>query len=346
MADALKGIEYDKICDWLAANAAGTSGPYYFDLIAAGGSNLTYRVTDGNGQAFVLRRPPVSGQIATAHDMAREYRIMQALGGTNSGVPVPEMFAYCADTDVTGAEFYCMQWVDGLILRDSNAAATMTRAECRAATESLVDVQIAIQTLDLEAVGLSDLGKHSGYIERQLRRWKMQMEASKTRELPILDELYEQFSANIPAEKNRSGLAHGDYRFDNTVLGADYRIIAVLDWELCTIGDPVADFYWSLMYWADPDDEVSFLPDPPTRGGKFMRRAEVAELYANRSGFDLSDRDFYIAFSWWKSACIVEGVYARMQQGATGGMKTGPLEQVANTVETYLEQSLAAAQRL
>ncbi|MGI9286661.1 MAG: phosphotransferase family protein [Pseudomonadales bacterium] len=346
MADALKGIAYDKVCDWLASNAAGTLAPYHFDLIAAGGSNLTYKVMDSHGKFFILRRPPAGGQIATAHDMAREFRIMQALGGESCGVPVPELLAYCADTDVTGAEFYCMQWVDGLILRDSNTAAAMTRAECQAATESLVDVQIAFHTVDLEAIGLADLGKHTGYVERQLKRWKKQVEASKTRELTLLHELYETLSATIPAEKNQPGLAHGDYRFDNTVLGADHRIIAVLDWELCTIGDPVADFYWSMMYWSDPGDEVSFLPDPPTRAGHFMRRAEVAELYASRSGFDLSNRDFYIAFSWWKSACIVEGVYARMQKGAAGGMKTGSLEQVANIVETYLEQSRAAAASL
>ncbi|HUH37446.1 MAG TPA: phosphotransferase, partial [Spongiibacteraceae bacterium] len=168
---------------------------------------------------------------------------------------------------------------------------------------------------------------------------KKQVDAGQTRALPLLADLHRRLAARIPTEQGRPGLVHGDYRFDNVVLGADCALVAVLDWELCTIGEPVADFVWSLCYWADPGDALHFLPDPPTCGAQFMRRDAVAELYAARSGFDLSDIDYYTAFSWWKMACIVEGVYGRMLRGAGGGMKTGPLEQVATMVERYLAQA-------
>ncbi|MGI9293162.1 MAG: phosphotransferase family protein, partial [Pseudomonadales bacterium] len=307
MTEKLKGIEVGNVCAWLEANIKHTEPPFTFELIAAGGSNLTYKVIDGKEGVFALRRPPVRAQIATAHDMSREYRIMSALAQADVDVPVPQMLGYCDDSEVTGAEFYCMEWVDGLILRDQQSAAGMSIEQCRTATESLVDVQIAFHTLDLEAVGLADLAKHTAYVERQLKRWKKQVEAAKTRDLPLLDALYDTLNARIPSATAAPGLAHGDYRFDNTVIGADFRIKTVLDWELCTIGDPVADFFWSLMYWADPDDDITFLPDPPTCAGNFMRREDVLALYGERSGFDLSNRDFYTAFSWWKSACIVEG---------------------------------------
>lgn len=343
MTTGLKGIDRKRVSAWLTEHVADSQPPFDFELIAAGGSNLTYRVTDAAGAAHVLRRPPVTGRIATAHDMAREYRIIAALGGHDTGVPVPRAIACCSDEEITGAPFYVMGFVDGLVLRDSASAAGMSRADCDAATESLVDVQVAFHTLDLDAVGLADLGKHTGYVARQLKRWRRQAQASKTRALPLLYELHGRLERNIPMERAAPGLAHGDYRFDNTIVGPDYRVTAVLDWELCTIGDPVADFCWSLMYWADPDDDLTFLPDPPTRGGAFVRRDEVAALYQRRTGFDLSDLDYYTAFSWWKMACIVEGVYARMRQGATGGMETGPLEQVAAMVDGYLERAHALA---
>jgi len=231
-----------------------------------------------------------------------------------------------------------MEFVEGEILRDEAGAATMSAEDCQRATESLVDTQIAFHRLDVDAVGLGDLaGSRTGYVERQLRRWRKQAEASKTRELPLLIELHERFSRSVPTEQGRPALAHGDYRFDNTVLTADSKIAAVLDWELCTIGDPVADFCWSQLYWADPGDPITALTSPPTLCERFPRRDEVNLLYAERSGFDLSEQDWYMAFSWWKQACIVEGVVARVRAGASGGMKTGPVEEIEARVDTYLE---------
>ena len=338
----LKGIERERVAAWLAAALPQAVPPFTFRLIAAGGSNLTYRVEDARASTFVLRRPPVAGALATAPDMSREWRIMRALGAHAPQVPVPAMLAFCDDVAVTGAPFYVMEFVDGLILRDRAGAAGMDAAACSTAMRSLVATQAAFHALDPAAVGLADLGKHEGYVARQLARWRRQVEAAKTRDLPLLVELHERLVAAIPPETRRPGLAHGDYRFDNTVLGPDHRVRAVLDWELCTIGDPVADFFWSLMYWAEPEDDISFLPDPPTRLPQFPRRAEVVACYEEMTGQALPHAAFYTAFGWWKQACIVEGVYARLVKGAGGGMKTAPPEQVARIVERYLDRAAAA----
>lgn len=333
----LLGIEDARVTAWLEQEVAGARGPFDFRLIAAGGSNLTYRVTDAAGRVYALRRPPITARIATAHDMSREWRIMKALGEHATGVPVPRMLAYCHDVGVSGAEFYVMEFIDGVILRDEETAARLTPEQCRVATASLIDVQIAYQNVDVDAVGLGDLGPREGYVARQLRRWKKQVDTAKTRELPLVDQLHAYLAAHLPPEQ-RPGLVHGDYRFDNTVLGADMRVAAVLDWELCTIGDPVADFVWSLMYWADPGDPLPWMTSAPTLLPAFARRAQVRERYVQRSGRDLSQFEYYVVFSWWKQACLVEGVYARLQAGARGGMQvTVPLDDVGRRVERMLQ---------
>ena len=334
----LKGIELERVSAWLEQHLAGSKPPYRFELIAAGGSNLTYRVIDVAGKVFALRRPPVRGVVATAHDMSREWRIMDALH-RHTDIPVPATLAYCRDGEVTGAEFYVMDFVDGQILRDQKSSEALTEQEAMLATESLIDVQVAFHTLDIDAVGLGDLGKREDYLQRQLKRWRKQAEAVKTRDLPMLVQLHEQLESAAPGSARPAGLAHGDYRFDNCVLGRDGRVAAVLDWELCTLGDPVVDFCWSLQYWAEPDEKLTFLQSPPTWNPVFPDRAYVARLYEEKSGYRLDDMHYYFAFGWWKMACIVEGVYARLKKGAAGGMKTAPVEQVGAMVDAYLEEA-------
>ncbi|MCB0996597.1 MAG: phosphotransferase family protein, partial [Acidimicrobiales bacterium] len=181
-------------------------------------------------------------------------------------------------------------------------------------------------------------------VGRQLKRWRRQVEAGGVRDLPVHAELFERLAAAQPPERARPALAHGDYRFDNTVLADDFGICAVLDWELCTTGDPIADFAWSLQYWADPGDEMSFLQDPPTLLDTFMRRSDYLRMYEQRSGFDLSDLPYYHAFSWWKQASIVEGAYARRLQGATGGMgASGDVASIATRVDNMLDHAAALA---
>jgi aminoglycoside phosphotransferase (APT) family kinase protein len=311
-----RGIEGANVDAWITANVAGAVAPYTYELIAAGGSNLTFRVTDAAGRQWALRRPPVGHALPTAHDMSREWRIMAALAET---VPVPECVAYCADAEVNGAPFYLMSFVEGRILRDQESTRDMDPAQAEVATESLIDVQIALHTVDIDAVGLGQFAKRSDYVGRQLSRWSGQIERAGVRQPALMLEVHDRLVTAKPDEKAPPGIVHGDYRFDNTVLGDDFRIAAVLDWELSTIGNPIADFAWSLQYWADPGDPINFLNDPPTLNGVFVRRDEVADRYATRSGFDLSDLPYYTVFSWWKQGCIVEGVYARRLQGATGG---------------------------
>ena len=338
MSDEIRGIDRERVSAWLAEHLPGARAPFSFELIAAGGSNLTYRVRDASGRSFALRRPPVAARIATAHDMAREWKIMAALA--HSRVPVPETLAFCADEALNGAPFYLMGFVEGTILRTAAQAAQWDAAAKQRATESLIAVQAALHTLDVDAVGLGDLARQrTGYVERQLARWRKQAEASTTRSVPHLAEVHARLARGIPPERARPALAHGDYRFDNVVMDAQQRVIAVLDWELCTIGDPIADFCWSLMYWAAPGETDTWLQDPPTQAPGFCTRADVCERYARATGFDLSQLAYYEAFSWWKMACLIEGVAARVKAGATGGMRAGSHESVLARADAYFARA-------
>ena len=337
-AVAPRGIEVDQVSDWLRTHLSGASAPFRFDLVTAGGSCLTYRVTDSRGHTFALRRPPVGRRVGNAHDVGREWKILSALSGGGVGVPVPEPLAECRDDAVTGAPFYVMDFVDGTILRTAADAADWTPEQCTRASDALIDTQVAMHAVDVDAVGLGDLARtRTGYVERQLSRWRRQLEAADTREVPLLYDLHARLAARVPAEVDAGRIAHGDYRFDNVVLGEDLSVAAILDWELCTLGDPVADFCWSLLYWADPGDPVTALTDPPTLAPGFVRRDEIAERYAKRSGRSLDAYDYYMAFSWWKQACIVEGVLARAKHGASGGAPIGDLSAIADRVDAYLE---------
>jgi len=216
----------------------------------------------------------------------------------------------------------------------------MDPAAAERATDSLVDVQVAFHAVDLDAIGLGGLSRHRyGYVERQLHRWRTQVERAQSRDLGLLVELHDRLARTIPAETAPPGLAHGDYRFDNTVLGSDDRIVAVLDWELCTIGDPVADFAWSLGYWADLGDPLPFLTSAPTLAPGFPRRAEVARRYAARSDRPLDALPWLEVFSSWKMACIVEGVYARRSRGARSGAPSSDLAPIAARVDRLLDHA-------
>lgn len=333
---ALPGIDVAALEPWLAAHVHDATPPFAYELFAAGGSNLTYRVTDAEGLARVLRRPPVGRALETAHDMAREVRIIGALRARGV-VPVPACLGYCDDPAVTGAPFSVLEFVEGTVLRSAADAADLSPAMADTATDALIAGQVALHTVDLDAVGLGDLGRHHGYVARQLRRWRRQIDDVGLRPLPLLDELHDRLVSTIPPERARPALAHGDYRFDNVILDEDFGLAAVLDWELCTTGDPIADFAWSLRYWADPGDPLDWLPDAPTSAAAFPRREEVIDRYAEATGFDLSDLGWYEVFSWWKHACIVEGVHARRRRGATGGMRAGDVSTIAARVDTMLE---------
>jgi aminoglycoside phosphotransferase (APT) family kinase protein len=329
VASAQDGIDEARVTPWLEEHVEGVRPPLSYSLIAGGHSNLTYRVDDAGGGAYVLRRPPLGHVLATAHDMGREHRIISALGPTP--VPVAPALAYCDDPEVNGAPFYVMGFVEGHVLRDPTTAEVLDEDQRRTAGESLVDVLADIHAVDPDEVGLGELGRKEGYIERQLRRWHKQFLDSKTRDVPALERVFERLQADVP-EQGPATIVHGDYRLDNCLVGDDGRIAAVLDWEICTLGDPLADLGLLMVYWTDPEDESAALLTAPTALPGFLRRKDLLQRYAERSGRDLSAIDYYTAFGSWKLACIVEGVYARYRGGAMGSEASG-FEAFATQVE-------------
>ncbi|MEY2400671.1 MAG: hypothetical protein QOJ08_782 [Ilumatobacteraceae bacterium] len=304
-----------RVSSWLEANIAGARAPFDVALIAGGRSNLTYAVTDSDGQRFVLRRPPLSQVLATAHDMAREHRIISAVGRTD--VPVPRALGVCTDLEVNGSPFYVMGYVDGVVLDSPEKAAELSVTLRPRVSEHLVDVLADLHAVDVDEVGLGDLAKREGYVERQVKRWSVQWEQSKTRDLPAIDEVAQQLRKHLPVQRGVS-IAHGDFRFGNCLTDVDEgRINAVLDWELCTLGDPLADLGYLGVYWYDGKVET-IRPNDPTSAGGFPPYADLLERYARRTGRDVSGIGYYIAFGCWRLAVISEGVYSRYVHGAMG----------------------------
>ncbi len=327
----VQGVKAAAVTRWLLGHVDGLAAPLSFDLISGGRSNLTYAVTDGAGRKVVLRRPPTSHVLSTAHDMAREYRVISALRDTD--VPVAPALAFCADEAVNDRPFYVMGFVDGYVLRGvAETETVLDEARRKVAGSELVDVLAAIHAVDVDAVGLGDFARRDGYIERQLRRWhgqfgKSQEQAKEIgvyRPVPLVDEVHQILTDRLPVQQG-TAIVHGDYRLDNTIMSADGRIMAVLDWELCTLGDPLADVGTLLAYWAEdpgrpgPSSAVATMAQSAaTALPGFGSRAELTDRYAARSGRDLADLGYYIAFAYWKLACILEGVFVRYAANAMG----------------------------
>jgi aminoglycoside phosphotransferase (APT) family kinase protein len=309
------GIDHERVSRWLVDHVEGAVAPFAYDQIPGGRSNLTFCVTGADGERCVLRRPPLGSVLATAHDMAREHRIISAVVPT--GVPVPVTLGLCTDDSVNGAPFYVMSYVDGLVL-DSQAAAMPLDTEVRAATAThLIDVLADLHAVDVDAVGLGDLAKRDGYVERQLRRWTRQWEQSKTRDLASVDEAAARLAERLPVQQGVS-IAHGDYRLGNCLVDPSAgSIAAVLDWELCTLGDPLADVGYLGVHWAEPGTSPRTHNDPSGLDG-FPTYDELLARYAARSGRDLEQIAYYVAFSSWRLAIISEGVYARYAAGVMG----------------------------
>jgi aminoglycoside phosphotransferase (APT) family kinase protein len=338
-----EAIDQPSLEAWFAREVDGARPPLEFERISGGRSNLTYLVADSGGRRWALRRPPLGKRLASAHDMGREHRIIAALAGTD--VPVAPAVALCEDESVNGAPFYVMDFVEGPILRTkAEAEASFGEADRRAIGERVVDTLVAIHAVDPDAVGLGDLGRKEDYVARQLHRWQGQWEKSKTRELELIDEVHRRLSERIP-EQGPATIVHGDYRLDNLILSADGQIAAVVDWELCTLGDPLADVGMLLVYWSQPGDELMPLLDPPTTAAGFPLREEVRRRYAERSGRDLAGIDYYVALAFWKLAIILEGVFARYAAGQYGKDEEG-YQQFAKVVERLAEGADEAERRL
>ena len=338
----VKGIARERVDPWLARHVAGAEPPFAYRLITGGRSNLTYEVTDAAWSRFVLRRPPLGNVLESAHYMGREHRLISALAPT--AVPVPEPLAFCADTAVGDAPFYVMRFVDGVVLEsEQDAERCLDLAARERASHALVDVLADLHRVDPDAVGLGDLGRKEGYVERQLRRWHGQFERSRSREVPAMDEAHRLLSARVPPQR-RTGIVHGDYRLGNCLVGPDGELRAVLDWELCTLGEPLADLGWVLAWWIEPrEDPAAIGRSVPSTAGGFASRDALVARYAERSGADVGDVDFYVALACWKLACIAEGVHARYRAGVMGDEDEDAVRAMADRVEALAERAIALA---
>jgi aminoglycoside phosphotransferase (APT) family kinase protein len=341
-SDSPEGIDRAGVQAWFEANVPGVEPPLAFERIAGGRSNLTFAVRDAAGGAWALRRPPLGKRLGSAHDMGREHTVISALQET--AVPVPPVVGLCEDPSVIGAPFFVMAYVEGPVLRDPAVTRRDTDAHLRGrASESLVDTLVALHDVDPDAVGLGTLGRREHYCARQLKRWRGQWEKVYTRDVPEISEAHDRLVARIPPQAGVA-IVHGDYRLDNLILHPDGRVAAVVDWELCTLGDPLADLGMLWAYWKDGGDDFSPLPQTVSDQPGFLHKADLIERYARASGRDLADIAFYIALGYWRLAVILEGVYARFTSGAYGDVP-GEVAGFAQTVPTLARMALAATER-
>lgn len=340
------GIDVAAATAWLAEHV-GTTGPLRFTRLAGGHSNLTYRIDDAAGRAVVLRRPPLGELLPTAHDMGREHRLISALGPTD--VPVPPALAHCTGADVIGAPFYVMGHVDGAVLHGAaEAMATFGEGPDADAARAgvgadFIEVLARLHAVDPDVVGLGDLSRKEDYIARQLRTWWRQYEASRTDDDPTLGRIHDWLAANIPSQ-GPARIVHGDYRLGNTIC-ADGRIAAVLDWEIATLGDPLADVGYVLATWPRPGDALVATTSATSMAPGFPERAELVARYSAATGADLSGIDYYVAWANWKTACIVQGVYRRYADGGLDATDVD-VDGFRRTVEAATALSAAAIDRL
>jgi len=335
----LPGLDLAAVLGWLSTQTPGVIGATATArLIAGGRSNLTYLLDDGEHR-LVLRRPPLGHVLATAHDMAREHRIISALAGTV--VPVPRALAICPDSSVNAAPFYVMSYVEGLVVRAEESAGLTESARYELAA-GMMTVLADLHEVDVDAVGLTDFGRPQGFLERQLRRWSLQLDASRSRALPGIDRLREDLATAVPLSQG-SGIVHGDYRLDNLIVappgaGDALTVRAVLDWEMATIGDPLTDLGLLMAYW----DVMGGIDNPTVRNvgtaAGYPDGATLVGWYQARRDVDLGRLPWYTAFGLFKLAVILEGIHYRFQLGQTVG---DDFAQIGAAVPNLVEAGLA-----
>lgn len=315
----LPGLDLAVLTPWFAEHVGAVGEGITAEHITGGKSNLTYRLR-ANGRDYILRRPPVGTLLATAHDMGREHRMMAALAQTQ--VPVPVMYAFCDDESVLGAPFYVMEAVAGTPYRRASELTALGAERTRQISARLVDTLATLHAVDPAEVGLADFGRPEGYLPRQVSRWRKQFEASHTRELPDMLTLYAALAERAPQVEVRSGspagIVHGDFRLDNVLFDDHDQPTAVLDWELSTIGDSLADLALMGVYDTMGKLMPGAVSDVSAAPG-YLSNEEVVARYAATSARDLSDFSFYTALSWFKLAGIVEGIHYRYVNKQTVG---------------------------
>ncbi|MEU6542250.1 phosphotransferase family protein [Streptomyces sp. NPDC046859] len=327
------GLDLDRLHGLLERELPGLAqGPLTGRLIEGGRSNLTYTVSDGTSR-WVVRRPPLGHVLATAHDMKREHRVISALHPTS--VPVPRPLLLCEDEEVLGAPFYVMEFVEGIPYRTADQLAPLGPQRTRDAVLSLVDTLVGLHAVDPASVGLEDFGRPEGFLDRQLRRWGKQLDASRNRELAGIDELHATLGRRLP-DSPAPTVIHGDYRLDNVLIGPDDRIKAILDWEMSTLGDPLTDLGLLVMYsmpLGAPDSPVSTTAE----AAGHPTPTELIQRYAERSGRDVSAVSWYTAFAWFKLAVILEGIHYRYTLGQTVGRG---FDRIGDLVPVFIQHGL------
>ncbi|GLY43048.1 acyl-CoA dehydrogenase [Amycolatopsis sp. NBRC 101858] len=309
------GLDLGRLRAHLDAHRPGlVAGELTADVVEGGRSNLTYVVGDGRSR-WVVRRPPLGHVLPTAHDMTREFRVISGLRDT--AVPVPEALLLCEDADVIGAQFYVMSFVEGTPYRTADELAELGEARTRAIADALVDTLVDLHAVDPATVGLGDFGRPEGFLERQLRRWKKQLDASRSRDLDGIEELHDRLAAAVPVS-GKPSIIHGDYRLDNVLVDADDRISAVLDWEMSTLGDPLTDLALLVAYAERDKVSLQFVSNASSAPG-YPTTDQVVARYAERSGRDVSQLNWYVSFAFFKLAVILEGIYYRYRKGQTVG---------------------------
>jgi aminoglycoside phosphotransferase (APT) family kinase protein len=312
-------LPIEALLEYLSAHLEGLTAPLIVEQFPAGFSNLTYLLRSGDCE-LVLRRPPVGAKIKTAHDMSREYRILSHLYPVYPKVPRPLLF--CDDESILGAPFYVMERVTGIILRAQRPTGVdLAPVLMRRLSQAFIENLAEIHELDYEAAGLGELGSPQGYVKRQVEGWTKRYFNARTDDVPAIEKLAEWLHQNLPPDSERPGLIHNDYKYDNLVLDPDDlgRVIAVLDWEMATIGDPLMDFGTSLGYWVettDPEEWQRYGFGLTSLPGSFTR-TELLDHYTQRTGRRIDDPVFYFAYGLLKIACIVQHIYLRYQKGLT-----------------------------
>ncbi|MEV4612657.1 phosphotransferase family protein [Kitasatospora sp. NPDC049258] len=333
--DDLPGLDLPRLRERIDRELPGLlTGPLRARLFEGGKSNLTYLLTDGTGR-WVLRRPPLGHVLATAHDMAREFRVLGALHPT--GVPVPRPLLLIEDEAVTGAPCYLMECAPGTVYRDTEQFAGLGEERVHRLGLHLVDTLVELHALDPQRIGLGDFGRPEGFLERQLGRWGKQLAASRSREVAGIDELQAHLSATLPPSP-APALVHGDYRLDNVLVDAADEITAVLDWEMSTVGDPLTDLGLLVMYVELARRFDGVLPGAVLAPG-FPATEELIGRYAERSGRDVGALGWYVGFASFKLAVVLEGIHYRWTKGGT----VGPgFDRVGELVPAFVRFGLAS----
>ena len=310
------------------------SEDFNFEQFKVGRSNITFKIFD-DANSFVLRRPPFGLKLESAHNMGREYKILKVLSENGLKVPKP-MYLY-NKKELSVDDFYIMEFIEGETIANNQIADAFNEIQKKTITESFIKALSEIHNFDVISSELNDLGKHEDYVERQINRWNKQFQSQKVREIKELESATKLLLDNIPSQQT-VGIVHGDYRLDN-VRVKDNQVAAVLDWELCTLGDPLADMGTVIASWNTKQEKDSPFIYSPTLSGGFPTRKDVIELYLNNSDLDLSDIEFYARLSFWKHAMIMEGVYIRYSMGSYGKTNENEIESFKNSTIKFANKA-------